>query len=139
MAEATRSAALEPVGKTQITVLLGQDVLDALRKHAKDADRGYQTAISQALREYLAEDGLEDGTMPCTLTLDYWLDDGWYVGKLREMPNVFSQGENMAELEANIQDVYRLMAEDAPCFASAVSIDRSAGEHGLIVAGDGTA
>ena len=49
-----------------------------------------------------------------TLTLDYWLDDGWYVGKLREVPNVFSQGKSLAELKANIQDAYRLMAQEAP-------------------------
>ena len=131
MAVATRGAALKPAG-TRITVLLDQDVLDALRRHAKDTGRGYQSAINQALREYLAKDGLKAkaGTMPCTVTLDYWQDDGWYVGKLREMPNVFSQGENMAELEANIREVYQLMAEDAPGFASAVSIDRRAGEEG---------
>ena len=52
--------------------------------------------------------------MPCTFTLDYWLDDGWYVGKLREVPGVFSQGESLAELKANIQDAYRLMTEEAP-------------------------
>ena len=52
--------------------------------------------------------------MHCTLTLDYWLDDGWYVGKLREVPNVFSQGKSLAELKANIQDAYRLMTEEAP-------------------------
>ena len=26
-------------------------------------------------------------------TLEYWLDDGWYVGKLKEIPGIFSQGE----------------------------------------------
>lgn len=50
--------------------------------------------------------------MPRTLTLDYWIDDGWYVGKIREVPGVFSQGESLAELKANVQDVYRLMVED---------------------------
>jgi predicted RNase H-like HicB family nuclease len=25
-------------------------------------------------------------------TLEYWIDDGWYVGRLREVPGVFSQG-----------------------------------------------
>ena len=52
--------------------------------------------------------------MSCTLTLDYWLDDGRYVGKLREVPGVFSQGESLAALKANIQDAYRLMVEEAP-------------------------
>jgi predicted RNase H-like HicB family nuclease len=27
------------------------------------------------------------------LTLEYWMDDNWYVGRLREVPEVFSQGE----------------------------------------------
>ena len=42
-------------------------------------------------------------------TLEYWMDDGWYVGRLREVPGVFSQGESLAELEDTIRDAYRLM------------------------------
>jgi predicted RNase H-like HicB family nuclease len=42
-------------------------------------------------------------------TLEYWLDDGWYVGRLREVPGAFSQGEALEELEANIEDAYELM------------------------------
>lgn len=45
-------------------------------------------------------------------TLDYWLDEGWYVGRLREVPGVFSQGETLQELEENIRDAYKLMMED---------------------------
>jgi len=45
-------------------------------------------------------------------TLEYWLDNGWYVGKLKEIPGVFSQGETIDELEKNIQDAYRLMIHD---------------------------
>jgi predicted RNase H-like HicB family nuclease len=45
-------------------------------------------------------------------TLEYWIDDGWYVGKLKEVPGVFSQGESLQELEANIQDAYALVMED---------------------------
>lgn len=52
--------------------------------------------------------------MQCSFTLDFWADDGWFVGKLREVPNVFSQGESLEELKANIQDAYRLMVEEAP-------------------------
>ena len=47
-------------------------------------------------------------------TLEYWLDDGWYVGRLKEVPGVFSQGETLADLESNIRDAYQLMKEDAP-------------------------
>ncbi|MGH7902054.1 MAG: type II toxin-antitoxin system HicB family antitoxin [Thermodesulfobacteriota bacterium] len=42
-------------------------------------------------------------------TLEYWLDEGWYVGKLREVPGVFSQGETLGELEHNIKDAYHMM------------------------------
>ena len=52
--------------------------------------------------------------MPCSFTLDFWIDDGWYVGKLREVPNVFSQGESLEELKTNIQDAYRLVMDGAP-------------------------
>lgn len=45
-------------------------------------------------------------------TLEYWKDDGWYVGRLKEIPGVFSQGETLQELEDNIRDAYRLMKED---------------------------
>jgi len=45
-------------------------------------------------------------------TLDYWKDGGWYVGRLREVPGVFSQGATLEELEENIEDAYRLMLED---------------------------
>ncbi|AFL73090.1 type II toxin-antitoxin system HicB family antitoxin [Thiocystis violascens] len=44
-------------------------------------------------------------------TLEYWQDDGWYVGRLKEIPGVFSQGENLEELETNIEDVYRMLLE----------------------------
>jgi predicted RNase H-like HicB family nuclease len=45
-------------------------------------------------------------------SLEYWLDEGWYVGRLPEVPGVFSQGETLEELEENIRDAYRLMLED---------------------------
>lgn len=47
-----------------------------------------------------------------SFTLDFWMDDGWYVGKLREVPGVFSQGESLEELKANIEDAYHLMAQE---------------------------
>ena len=46
------------------------------------------------------------------LTLQYWLDDGWYVGKLIEAPGVFSQGKTLPELQDNIREVYELMLEE---------------------------
>lgn len=46
-------------------------------------------------------------------TLEYWLEDDWYVGRLKEVPGVFSQGETLAELEENILDVFQLMMEES--------------------------
>ena len=45
-------------------------------------------------------------------TLEYWVDEGWYVGRLKEVPGVFSQGDSLEELEENIWDAYHLMAEE---------------------------
>ncbi len=45
-------------------------------------------------------------------TLEYWIDDRWYVGRLKEVPGVFSQGESLEELEENIRDAYLLMMEE---------------------------
>ena len=44
-------------------------------------------------------------------TLEYWMDDEWYVGKLKEVPGVFSQGATLDELETNVRDAYHLMVE----------------------------
>jgi len=44
-------------------------------------------------------------------TLEYWIDDKWYVGKLKEVPGVFSQGKTLEELEDNIRDAFHSMIE----------------------------
>ncbi|HEY0514661.1 MAG TPA: type II toxin-antitoxin system HicB family antitoxin [Thermoanaerobaculia bacterium] len=49
-----------------------------------------------------------------SFTLEYWIDDDWYVGRLREVPSVFSQGETLPELEENIRDAYQLLRENEP-------------------------
>lgn len=49
-----------------------------------------------------------------TFTLEYWIDDDWFVGRLKEIPSVFSQGETLEELEENIRDAYQLMLNIEP-------------------------
>ncbi len=44
-------------------------------------------------------------------TLEYWIDDAWYVGRLKEIPGIFSQGKSIEELKTNIHDAYNLMVE----------------------------
>lgn len=55
---------------------------------------------------------VKGGNMLRYFTLEYWIDDGWYVGRLKEVPGVFSQGETLDELEANIREAYQLMMEE---------------------------
>ena len=49
--------------------------------------------------------------MKRNFTLEYWMDDGWFVGRLKEVPGVMSQGETIEELQENIADAYHLMIE----------------------------
>jgi hypothetical protein len=37
-------------------------------------------------------------------TLEYWQDGEWVVGRLLEVPGVFSQGATLEELRENIQE-----------------------------------
>jgi len=50
--------------------------------------------------------------MAQTFMLEYWQDEGWYVGRLKGVLGVFSQGRTLDELEENIQDAYQLMIEE---------------------------
>jgi predicted RNase H-like HicB family nuclease len=45
-------------------------------------------------------------------TLEYWQDDGWYVGRLREVPGIFSQGGTPEALKEHIRDAYQLVMAD---------------------------
>jgi predicted RNase H-like HicB family nuclease len=53
--------------------------------------------------------------MSQTFVLEYWQDKDWYVGRLKGVPGVFSQGSTLAELEENIRDAYRLMIDEEEC------------------------
>jgi len=44
--------------------------------------------------------------------MEYWKDGDWFVGRLPQVPGVFSQGGTLAELEENVRDAYRLMLEE---------------------------
>jgi predicted RNase H-like HicB family nuclease len=50
------------------------------------------------------------------LTLEYWPDGDGFVGRLKEVPSVFSQGDTIEELVENIRDAYHAMFpnESAP-------------------------
>lgn len=46
------------------------------------------------------------------LTLIYWKEDHFWLGKLLEHPEIMTQGETLEELEQNIKDAYLLMVMD---------------------------
>ncbi len=53
-----------------------------------------------------------DAKMNRRFTLEYWLEGGCYVGRLREAPGVFSQGHTIEELKENISATFGLLMED---------------------------
>jgi predicted RNase H-like HicB family nuclease len=57
-------------------------------------------------------------------TLEYWIDDGWYVGRIKEVPGVFSQGETLEELEENIADAYKMVLEDIDEYVPSMQINK---------------
>lgn len=50
-----RGAVIPSPGKTRITIMIDDDVIEAFRAKAEGAGRGYQTLINEALRAALAE------------------------------------------------------------------------------------
>jgi predicted RNase H-like HicB family nuclease len=45
----------------------------------------------------------------------YWKSDKFWLGKLKERPEIMTQGETLEELEENLRDAYHMMVfEDVP-------------------------
>jgi predicted RNase H-like HicB family nuclease len=61
--------------------------------------------------------------MKLRFRLEYWKDGKWYVGRLPQVPGVFSQGETLEELELNIRDAYRMMLEEQEQAPSRVTVE----------------
>ena len=51
-----RGAVIPQKGKTRITIFIDTDILGWFRDEAEREGRGYQTAINQALRDYIKQD-----------------------------------------------------------------------------------
>ena len=51
-----RGTVIAQKGKTRITIFIDTDVLEWFRDEAEREGRGYQTAINQALRNYIKQD-----------------------------------------------------------------------------------
>ncbi len=52
--------------------------------------------------------------------MEYWKDGPWFVGRLPQVPGVFSQGETLSDLEEHMRDAYRMMTEEQDPAASGV-------------------
>ncbi|MDY7009331.1 MAG: type II toxin-antitoxin system HicB family antitoxin [Planctomycetota bacterium] len=50
--------------------------------------------------------------MSANMTMIYWKEEKFWLGKLLEHPEIMTQGETLEELEANIKEAYLLMAMD---------------------------
>jgi uncharacterized protein (DUF4415 family) len=53
----------EAAGKTRITIMLDNAVLESFRARAEQTGAGYQTLINAALRSYLTEDALTEESL----------------------------------------------------------------------------
>ncbi len=51
-----RGPVIPQKGKTRITIFIDSDILEWFREEAEREGRGYQTAINQALRNYIKQD-----------------------------------------------------------------------------------
>ena len=68
MTGATRATEVEHLnrlrsGKTRITIMLDNDMLEAFRARAEEQGMGYQTFINLALREYLSRRPIDEETL----------------------------------------------------------------------------
>ena len=50
--------------------------------------------------------------MSLRFQMEYWKDGRWFVGRLPQVPGVFSQGATLIELEENLRDAYRMMLQE---------------------------
>ena len=62
-----RGAVIASPGKTRITIMLDDDIIEAFRANADKAGSGYQTLIDTALREALA--GKAEKQKPLTVAV----------------------------------------------------------------------
>lgn len=59
------------------------------------------------------KNGIKKSRISAQFTIDYWRDNDWYVGRLREVPSVMSQGASLDELVENIKDAYSMILQDS--------------------------
>jgi hypothetical protein len=53
---------------------------------------------------------------------EYWIDDGWHVGRMKGVKGVFTQGGTYSSLVNNIKEFYRIMKAESQLILLAVFI-----------------
>ena len=49
------------------------------------------------------------------MTMIYWKSDKFWLGKIKEHPEIMTQGKTLKELEENLKEAYQMMImEDVP-------------------------
>jgi predicted RNase H-like HicB family nuclease len=92
-----------------------------------DPAGGYPDESHLALPNVGPRSLFSEEAMRRQFTLEYWTDGDWVVGRLLEVPGVFSQGTTLEELRENIQEAYELMVtrerDPAPATAQQQPVD----------------
>ena len=53
--------------------------------------------------------------METKMTMVYWKGEKFWLGKIKEHPEIMTQGKTLKKLEENLRDAYLMMAmEDVP-------------------------
>jgi predicted ATPase len=64
---------------------------------------------------YLDGREVKEAEFMSNMTMIYWQEGSFWVGKLKEHPEIMTQGESLEELEENMKDAYSSMEmEDVP-------------------------
>jgi len=50
--------------------------------------------------------------METVITMIYWKGERFWLGKLKEHPEIMTQGRTIKELEDNLRDAYQMMVMD---------------------------
>ena len=60
----------------------------------------------------MVEENIKEKRLNKTMTMIYWKEDRFWLGKLLEHPEIMTQGLTLEELELNLKDAYLMMAMD---------------------------
>lgn len=60
----------------------------------------------------MVEENIKEMSINKKMTMIYWKEDKFWLGKLLEHPEIMTQGLTLDELELNLKDAYLMMAMD---------------------------